>query len=100
MRKLLLLHLTLIFSTFAALAQIKTVTARISDQQGQSVSFLTVHAKGSKQTVSADAEGIFSLKAKLGDILFITSTAVVQVFTEVTLVSTASPRRFSFSHVT
>src|ERR1700729_3844211 len=76
MRKFASLLAVLAFCVSLAFAQTKTVTGRVTDQQGQPIPFATVHLKGTKQAVSADADGVFSIKAKPGDALVITGAGV------------------------
>ena len=64
----------LILYSVLATAQTKTVTGKVTDQQGQPVPFATVKVKGSNQGTSADADGSFTIKAKAGDVLQISGT--------------------------
>jgi TonB-linked SusC/RagA family outer membrane protein len=57
-------------------AQTKTTTGRITDQQGQPVPFATVLIKGSRTAASADADGVFSIKTKSGDVLVISGAGM------------------------
>ena len=77
MRKFLTLLTVLVFTSALALAQIKTITGRVTDQQGQPVPFATVRVKASKAGVSADADGNFTINAKIGDILAVSGTGIV-----------------------
>jgi TonB-linked SusC/RagA family outer membrane protein len=78
MRKyLFILGLLFLFSDLS-FAQTKSITGKIVNQQGQPVSFATVLVKGSKQAAEADADGVFSLKAKPGDVLMITATGITE----------------------
>lgn len=70
-----IIGLFFLFSNLAS-AQSKSITGKVTNQQGQPVSYATVRLKGSKQAVSAGADGIFSLKAKAGDVLMITATSI------------------------
>jgi len=79
MRKFLALFLVLISFSILASAQTKLVTGKITDQQGNPVPFATVKLKGSNAGTSADADGSFSIKARLGDVLLITGTGVTPV---------------------
>ncbi|HVS96482.1 MAG TPA: SusC/RagA family TonB-linked outer membrane protein [Puia sp.] len=73
MRKCLSLTVFLLAAALA-FGQVKTITGKVVDQQGQPVPFATVKIKGSKSGSSADADGNFSIKAKDGDVLVITGT--------------------------
>ncbi len=59
-------------------AQQKTVTGKVTDAQGQPVPFATIHVKGQKAAVSADAEGSFTIKALPNATLVVTGAGVVQ----------------------
>ncbi|MBN8851115.1 MAG: SusC/RagA family TonB-linked outer membrane protein [Sphingobacteriales bacterium] len=74
MRKALMLLAVLVICTTLAFSQVKTITGRIVDQSGAPVPFVTIHIKESKQTVSADAEGGFAIKAEPSQTLVITGT--------------------------
>ncbi len=63
MRKIVLLLCLYCLSLPAvSLAQDRTVTGKITNEQGQPIPFASVQAKGLTKGVSADNEGIFSLK--------------------------------------
>ena len=74
MRKCLSLLTVLLLTSALAFSQIRTVSGKVVDQQGQPVPFATVKIKGSKAGSSADADGNFTIKAKDGDVLQITGT--------------------------
>src|SRR6185437_2332155 len=74
MRKCLSLLTVFLLTAALAFGQIKTISGKVVDQQGQPVPFATVKIKGSKSGSSADADGNFSIKAKAGDVLVITGT--------------------------
>ena len=76
MRKSLSLLAVLIMVSLFALAQVRTVTGRVTDQQGQPVPFSTVRIKGSKAGTASDADGSFTIKAKEGDIIIISGTGI------------------------
>ena len=78
MRKFLTLFAVLVLCSVLALAQTKTVTGRVTDQQGQAVPFASVRISGSKQGVSADGEGAFTIKVKVGDELLVSGTGITQ----------------------
>src|ERR1700753_4343807 len=83
MRKLLLIATLLFFMADFSFAQTKLVTGRITNQQGQPVPFASVRVKGTKQGVGADAEGVFSIKAKPGDVLVVSAADITQSETTV-----------------
>lgn len=74
MTKLLTLSAVMLLSCVIAIAQVKVLTGRVTDAQGQPVPFASVRIKGQKQGVSADADGRFSIKAQPGDVLTISGT--------------------------
>jgi len=74
MRKIVFMLLGLMLTSALAFSQTKVISGRITDQTGQAVPFASVHLKVGKEGTSADADGNFSLKAKLGDILVISGT--------------------------
>ncbi len=59
-----------------ATAQVRPVMGTITDSKGQPVPFASIFIKGTKQGVTADADGKFVIKAKAGDILEISSQGV------------------------
>jgi TonB-linked SusC/RagA family outer membrane protein len=63
MRKFLSLLVVLVSCSILALAQDKVVVGKVLDTQGQPVPYATVRIKGAKTGVSADANGVFSIKA-------------------------------------
>jgi TonB-linked SusC/RagA family outer membrane protein len=73
MRQLLSLCLLLLCS-IASQAQNRTVKGRVTDEAGAAVPFATITVKGTKQATVADASGNYSINAKTGDILVISST--------------------------
>jgi TonB-linked SusC/RagA family outer membrane protein len=79
MRKFLTLFSVLIFYSILASAQTHIVTGKVTDQAGQPVPFATVKIKGNNQGTSADADGLFSIKAKQGDVLVVSGTGFTAV---------------------
>ena len=73
MRKILFLSWILLCSVMA-FAQTRTVTGKVSDGEGQPIPGASVTIKGTTSGVSADANGTFSINAKTGDVLVISST--------------------------
>lgn len=74
MRKTFSMLILLLLSAVLAFSQAKLVSGRITDQTGQAVPFASVHVKGSKLGVAADADGNFSIKAKPGDVITVSGT--------------------------
>lgn len=54
-------------------AQVRTVTGRVTDENGNAVPFASVKVKGTALGIAADADGKFSIKAKDGQILVISA---------------------------
>ncbi|MHA4809321.1 SusC/RagA family TonB-linked outer membrane protein [Flavitalea flava] len=77
MRKFLTLLMGLVLCTLFAFSQTKSITGRITDQQGQPVPFATVRVKGARQAVSADADGNFKINAATAQVLVISGTGFV-----------------------
>jgi TonB-linked SusC/RagA family outer membrane protein len=77
MRKIAV-FLTMLFCILSVFvqAQVKTVSGKVINEKGAPVPFATIHIKGTKQGVSADAEGRFSIKASNDQTLQITGVGV------------------------
>ena len=76
MRKFLSLLAVLVLCSVLAFAQTKVVTGKVTDQQGQPIPFASIRIKGSKQGVSADAEGNFTIRVKPGDAVIVSGTGI------------------------
>jgi hypothetical protein len=76
MRKIVFMLLGLMLTSALAFSQAKLISGRITDQAGLAVPFATVHLKGTKLGVAADADGNFSIKAREGDVLVISGTGI------------------------
>lgn len=72
MRKLALLMLVLVHCALA-MAQSRTYTGKVLDANGRPVPFATVKVKGQTTGTSANADGIFTIDAKPGDVLIISA---------------------------
>ncbi|MDB5248209.1 MAG: SusC/RagA family TonB-linked outer membrane protein [Segetibacter sp.] len=57
-----------------AIAQQRPVTGRVTDDSGQPVSGASIVIRGTTTGTSADANGDFSINAKTGDVLLVSST--------------------------
>jgi TonB-linked SusC/RagA family outer membrane protein len=66
MRKVLLLLSVLIFSTILLSAQTRNVSGQVKDDKGEAVQFATVTEKGTKNVITADGNGNFTIKLKTG----------------------------------
>jgi TonB-linked SusC/RagA family outer membrane protein len=85
MRKFLSLLAVLVMCFFFALAQnTEVVTGRVTDQQGQPVPFASVRIKSTKAGVSADDNGVFSIRAKPGDVLVVSGAGITETESVVT----------------
>jgi TonB-linked SusC/RagA family outer membrane protein len=65
-----------VLSSVLALAQEKVITGKVTDQQGQPVAYATIRIKGTKQGLSADAEGNYAIKASEGTTLIVSGTGI------------------------
>src|SRR6478752_4777875 len=79
MRKIKLLVLLLFFGITSALAQTRVVSGRVTDKDGNAVPFATVALKEGKTALSADANGIYTIRVKDGDVLKISGTGFTAV---------------------
>ena len=62
-----------------AFAQTRVVSGKVTDSDGNPVSFATIKIKGSNLGLSADANGAFSIKAKTGDVLVVSGAGFKDV---------------------
>ncbi|HEY6977785.1 MAG TPA: TonB-dependent receptor plug domain-containing protein, partial [Chitinophagaceae bacterium] len=56
-----------------ALPQLRNLTGRIIEQNGEPVAFATINIKGTKNSVAANNDGVFYIKGKTGDTLVVTA---------------------------
>src|SRR6476646_108569 len=73
MRKFLVLFMTVLLACSAAIAQTRTVTGRVTDEQGNPVPFASVKIRGTNNGVTASAEGTFKITAAPNAVLEISS---------------------------
>ncbi|MBL7728878.1 MAG: SusC/RagA family TonB-linked outer membrane protein [Dinghuibacter sp.] len=74
MRKALsMLAMLLLVTALSFAQQTREVTGKVIDEKGEPVPFASVSIKGSKGGGTANADGTFSIRAKDGDILVISS---------------------------
>jgi TonB-linked SusC/RagA family outer membrane protein len=102
MRKIVFMLLGLMLTSAFAFSQAKLISGRITDQANLAVPFATVHLKGTKFAVAADADGNFSIKAKEGDVLVVSGTGITNKEIPVTggaLVIQVSRRESSLTEV-
>src|SRR5688572_24729167 len=84
MRKIFLMVGLLLFTTLA-IAQTRTVTGRVLDNQGNPIPFATITEAGTTRGTSADANGNFTLTISEGGRLNISSAG----YTSQTVAATA-----------
>jgi TonB-linked SusC/RagA family outer membrane protein len=72
MRKILILTWLLLCSLLA-FTQARPITGKVSNKEGAPIPFATIAVKGTALATSASQAGTFSINAKSGDILLITS---------------------------
>ncbi len=73
MRKMYTILVALCLVLQSAFGQTVNIRGKVLDDQGGGIPFVSIKVKGSRGGVVADAEGAFSIKAKPGDILILTS---------------------------
>lgn len=73
MRKILALFTVLLLTILVSTAQNSTVSGKVVDQNGQPVVGASVLIKGTNTGTSTDEQGNFSINAKNGDILLVSS---------------------------
>ena len=78
MRKIVLLLTILVLSSALAIAQTRTITGKVTDEKGDPLGFATVKIKDTKLGTAADANGSFTIKAKTGDVLVVSSTGATE----------------------
>ena len=75
MRKILALVAVFMLYSAWSMAQTKTITGKVTDQQGNPVPFATIKVKGTTKGVAADAQGNFTLQAQPNDVLLVTAVS-------------------------
>lgn len=73
MRRFLSLFTMLMLCGVLAFAQSRVVSGKVTDSDGNPVSFATVKIKGTPTGLSADANGAFSVKVSSGNVLVISA---------------------------
>ncbi|MEP7373135.1 MAG: SusC/RagA family TonB-linked outer membrane protein [Chitinophagaceae bacterium] len=73
MRKIASLLTVLMLLCTLAFAQTKTVSGKVTDEQGNPIPFASILIKGTSQGAVADQTGSFQIKVKSGDILVLSS---------------------------
>lgn len=75
MRRFLTLFTMLMLCGVLAFAQSRVVTGKVTDSDGNPVSFASIKIKGTLTGLSADANGSYSIKVKSGDVLVISGAS-------------------------
>ena len=68
--------MVLMFVISSAIAQVRNVTGKVIDASGTPVPYVTITVKGTKSAVAANDFGIFTIKAKTGDVLVVTGVGL------------------------
>jgi len=76
MRKMLLLMGIAFLFALSAMAQVRTISGKITDDKGDPAPYVTITIKGTKNIVAANDLGIFTIKAKTGDVLVISGVGL------------------------
>ncbi len=84
MRKIASLIMMLMLFNALAFAQTRTVTGRVTDQRGEAIPFATVTEAGTRNAVTADANGNFSIRLPENGRLTISATGFGGQTTSVT----------------
>lgn len=74
MKKILALLIGLLVISIFSFGQEKNITGKITNEQGEPVSYATIKIKGKGGGVSADVNGNYTISASPGDVLIISST--------------------------
>src|SRR6476620_35370 len=92
MRKIVSLLFVALLAHLAVWSQTRSITGKVTEQNGEPVPFATINVKGTKVTVAASADGVFKIQAKTGDVLAVTAVnfqpAEVTVGTESAITAT------------
>lgn len=75
MRRFLTLFTMLMLCGVLAFAQSRVVTGKVTDIDGNPVSFATIKIKGTSTGLSADANGVFSIRVNPGAVLVISGAS-------------------------
>jgi TonB-linked SusC/RagA family outer membrane protein len=79
MRRFLSLFTILMLCGVLVFAQSRVVSGKVTDANGNPVSFATIKIKGKPTGLSADANGAYTLKVNPGDVLVISATSFKSV---------------------
>ncbi|MGI8599701.1 MAG: carboxypeptidase-like regulatory domain-containing protein, partial [Chitinophagaceae bacterium] len=75
MRKIVSVLLFALISVIS-IAQTRSVPGRVTDNNGEPVPGATINVKGTRNSVSADANGSFTINAQSGDVLVVSAVGV------------------------
>ena len=75
MRRFLSLFTMLMLCGVLAFAQSRVVSGKVTDKDGNPVSFASIKVKGAATGLSADANGAYSIKVNAGDVLVISGAS-------------------------
>src|SRR5438105_5489776 len=73
MRKKVILMITMIVMSIWGYAQLKEITARITDSAGNPIPNASIKVKGSKTGMFAGADGVFNIRVPAGSVLQISA---------------------------
>lgn len=73
MRKVLSLLVIGSLCCSLAFAQTRSISGKVVDEKGSPIPYATIKVKGSSTAVSADVNGVFTIRAKTGDVLEVTA---------------------------
>lgn len=103
MRKIVSLLFVAMLTHLMAWSQTRSITGKVSEQNGDPVPFATINVKGTKVTVAAGADGTFKIQAKTGDVLVITAinfqNAEITVGSESTVTATLTRNQNALTDV-
>jgi TonB-linked SusC/RagA family outer membrane protein len=90
MKKIVSLATLLLFSMMTAFAQVKAVTGKVIDEKGLPVVSASIVIRGGSTGSATDANGRYSISAKQGDVLVISSVGFQTTNVTVTAASTVA----------
>lgn len=73
MRKIVSLFFVLMLTSVVAFSQSRSISGKVTDQNGEPVASATVNIKGTTTGTAAGADGIFKIMAKTGDVLVVSA---------------------------
>ena len=79
MRKIVSLALVMLLTVSVAWSQSRSISGKVTDQNGAPVPFATVNVKNSKTSVAAGNDGVFKIQAQTGDVLVVSAINMTSV---------------------